>query len=191
MLGASPPWPAASRQSRVDYRVRLFSEFAGLVLIGGPASIPSRRITAYDHDQAGAPPSEVLRPYTQIYDVCIMSTEERSVTRGRLVAAIWLVSTALGAVIIILFRRDAPGQAALTTGLAIAGAVVAVWLLARPSYAAIAASTLLGVTWLVAYTALAVIQSGSPAAMVTDAFLAAAGTAAAGLSWTARARHRR
>src|SRR5829696_8972233 len=86
---------------------------------------------------------------------------------------------------------DAAGQAALTTGLAVAGAVVAVWLLVRPSSAAIAASILLGVAWLVAYTALAVVQSGSLGALVTDAFLAAAGAAAAGLSWTGRPRHRR
>ena len=93
--------------------------------------------------------------------------------------------------IIVLFRGDAAGQATLTTGLALAGAAVAVWLLVRPSSAAIAASILLGVAWLVAYAALAVIQSGSLGALVTDAFLAAAGAAAAGLSWTGRPRHRR
>jgi len=117
--------------------------------------------------------------------------EERPLSRSRLVAVIWLAAAALAGVIIILFRGDAAGQAALTTGLAVAGAVVAVWLLVRPSSAAIAASILLGVAWLVAYTALAVVQSGSLGALVTDAFLAAAGAAAAGLSWTGRPRHRR
>jgi hypothetical protein len=113
------------------------------------------------------------------------------VGRSRLVAAIWMAAAALAGVIIVLFRGDAPGQAALTTVLAVAGAGVAVWLLVRPSSVAIAASIVLGVVWLVTYTALAVIQSGSLAALVTDAFLAAAGAAAAGLSWTGRPRHRR
>ena len=54
-------------------------------------------------------------------------------TRSRVIAVIWVVATVLAVVITVLFRGDAPGLAAVTVVLAVAGAVVAVWLLVRPS----------------------------------------------------------
>jgi hypothetical protein len=114
--------------------------------------------------------------------------EERPVTRSRVIAVIWVVATALAVVITVLYRGDAPGQAALTVVLAVAGAAVAVWLLVRPSAGAIVASALVGVAWLIAYAVLAVIQSDVLAALVTDVGLAVAGAVAAGLSWAARRR---
>ena len=113
--------------------------------------------------------------------------------RSRLVAAIWMAAAALAGVIIVLFRGDAPGQAALTTVLAVAGAGVAVWLLVQSVIGGDRRIHRLGrrvaghviPRWRLS-------QSGSLAALVTDAFLAAAGAAAAGLSsWTGRPRHRR
>ena len=74
----------------------------------------------------------------------------------------------MAAVITVLFRGDAPGQAAVTVVLAVAGAVVAVWLLVRPSAGAMVASALVGVAWLIAYAVLAVVQSNLLAALVTD-----------------------
>ena len=109
-------------------------------------------------------------------------------TRKRVIAVIWVVATALAVVITVLFRGDAPAQAALTVVLAVAGAAVAVWLLVRPSSGAMVASAVVGVAWLIAYAVLAVIQSDLLAALVTDVFLAAAGAVAAGLSWAARPR---
>lgn len=109
-------------------------------------------------------------------------------TRSRVIAVIWAVATALAVVITVLFRGDAPGQAAVTVVFAVAGAAMAVWLLVRPSAGAIVASALVGVAWLIAYAVLAVIQSDLLAALVTDVGLAAAGAVAAGLSWAARHR---
>ena len=67
------------------------------------------------------------------YDACIITMEERPVTRSRVIAVIWAVATALAVVITVLFRGDAPGQAAVTVVFAVAGAAMAVWLLVRPS----------------------------------------------------------
>ena len=95
----------------------------------------------------------------------------------------WLAAAALSVVFTLVFRVDS-AQIVVTLALALLTAALGVWMVLRPSTAAVGASLGVGIVWLAVYAGLAVLQSGEIAAWVTDAFLAVVGGVVGFVAWT-------
>lgn len=101
------------------------------------------------------------------------------------IGASWLVVAALSIAMTLAFRVD-PTQIRLTLGLAVVTAVLGIWMILRPSTAAVGASLAVAIVWLAGYASLAALQSDDVGAWVTDAFLAVAGLGVGLVVWTRR-----
>ncbi len=100
------------------------------------------------------------------------------------IGAAWLAVAALSVVFTLVFRVDS-AQIVVTLGLALVTAALGVWMVLRPSTAAVGGASLgVGIVWLAVYAGLAVLQSDEIAAWVTDAFLAVAGGFVGFVAWT-------
>jgi hypothetical protein len=98
---------------------------------------------------------------------------------GRQIAgASWLAAGIFGIAITIMFRNET-GQIVPTTGLAVATAIVGLWMLARSQPFPALVPVVFGASWLVLYGGLALLQAGEVAAWVTDVFLAVVGVGVA------------
>jgi hypothetical protein len=104
-------------------------------------------------------------------------------SRLKAIGAAWLAVAALSVVFTLLFRVE-PAQILVTLALALVTATLGVWMVLRPSTAAIGASLGVGIVWLAVYAGLAVLQSDEIAAWVTDAFLAVVGGVVGFVAWT-------
>jgi hypothetical protein len=91
--------------------------------------------------------------------------------------ATWLVAAGFAIAVTLIFRTD-PVQLLVTTAVGVVGAVVGIWLIARPSALVVSASNVVAVGWAVLYAVLTVQQSDEVAAWTTDVALIAIGTAA-------------
>ena len=110
--------------------------------------------------------------------------------RLRIAGALWIAVAVMSIAATFVFRVD-PFQIVATTALGAATAVLGAWMVVLPSRLAIPTSIVAGVAWLVLYFGLAVVQSGEPAAWVTDAFLGLAASIPVILAWKARSQFNR
>lgn len=104
-------------------------------------------------------------------------------SRLKAIGAAWLAVAALSVVFTFVFRVE-PAQIVVTLALALVTAALGVWMVLRPSTAAVGASLGAGIVWLAVYAGLAVLQSDEIAAWVTDAFLAVVGGVVGFVAWT-------
>lgn len=107
--------------------------------------------------------------------------------RLRIAGVLWIAVAILSIAVTVVFRVDS-NQVVATVGLGSVTAVLGLWMLARPNGVAIPASITAGIAWLVLYAGLAVLQSDELAALVTDVFLAVAGSGVGLVASTAGAR---
>jgi len=91
---------------------------------------------------------------------------------------LWVVSALLAVAISLIFRVD-PVQVVVTIAASAVAAVLGVWMIARPSTAAVPLSYVVGLAWLALYAALTFQQSAELVAWTTDVFLALIGVGAA------------
>lgn len=91
--------------------------------------------------------------------------------------------------ITLIFRIDA-AQWVVTMAMGVVAALVGLWLIARPSALAVAASNVVAVAWTVLYAVLTVQQADELAAWVTDVSLLVIGAAAGIAAYRAAARPR-
>lgn len=105
--------------------------------------------------------------------------------RMRTAGILWVVSALLGTGITLTFRID-PVQKAVTIAAGVVAAALGLWMIARPSTAAVPVSNVVGVAWLVLYASLTVWQFGELAAWTTDVFLALIGLGATFLAYRTR-----
>jgi hypothetical protein len=90
---------------------------------------------------------------------------------------LWLVAAGSAIAVTLIFRVD-PAQRVVTVAVGVVAAVVALWLIARPSALVVSASNAVSVVWIVLYAVLTVLQSDELAAWTTDVALIAIGGAA-------------
>jgi hypothetical protein len=98
-------------------------------------------------------------------------------TRLGIAGVIWLAAAAFAIAITVMFRID-PFQWGATLALAVAAALLGLWLITRPSALAVSISNSVAVVWIVLYAGLALQQAGELAAWTTDIGLLATGGAA-------------
>jgi hypothetical protein len=96
----------------------------------------------------------------------------------RTAGILWVVSALFAAAVSLIFRVD-PIQVILTIAASAVAAVLGVWMIARPSTAAVRLSYVVGLAWLALYATLTFQQSAELAAWTTDVFLALIGVGAA------------
>jgi hypothetical protein len=87
----------------------------------------------------------------------------------------------------LIFRTD-PFQWVVTMAVGVVAAVLAVWLIVRPSALVVSASNVGAVAWTILYAILAVQQSDDLPAWTTDVFLVAIAVAAGVAAYRAEAR---
>jgi len=96
----------------------------------------------------------------------------------RTAGILWVVSALFAAAMSLIFRDD-PIQVILTIAASAVAAVLGVWMIARPSTAAVPLSYVVGLAWLALYAVLTFQQSAELVAWTTDVFLALIGVGAA------------
>ncbi len=95
----------------------------------------------------------------------------------RTAGILWVVSALLATGITLIFRND-PVQVVVTIAASAIALVLGLWMIARPSTAAVPLSNVFGAAWLALYATLTFRQSGELAAWTTDVFLALIGLGA-------------
>jgi hypothetical protein len=101
--------------------------------------------------------------------------------------AVWLVAAGFAIAMTLIFRTD-PVQWVVTTAVGVVGAVMGLWLIARPSVLVVSVSNVVAVVWIVLYAVLTVQQSDELAAWTTDVALIAVGAAAGLVAYRAAGR---
>src|SRR5258706_15001127 len=96
----------------------------------------------------------------------------------RTAGILWVVSALFATAMSLIFRDD-PIQVILTIAASAVAAVLGVWMIARPSTAAVPPSYVVGLAWLALYAALTFQQSGELVAWTSDGILALIGVGAA------------
>ena len=102
----------------------------------------------------------------------------------RWAGVLWLFAAVFAVVITVVFRID-PLQWVVTIIAGAVGAILGLWLIARPTAALARWSAVAGLAWLIIYALLTVQQIGELVAWATDVFLAALGVAAATVAYRA------
>jgi hypothetical protein len=117
------------------------------------------------------------------------TNEHSSDTVKRLGAAgiLWLVAAGFAIAMTLIFRTDL-FQWVVTMAVGVVAAVLAVWLIVRPSALVVSASNVGAVAWTILYAILAVQQSDDLPAWTTDVFLVAIAAAAGVAAYRAKAR---
>jgi hypothetical protein len=109
-----------------------------------------------------------------------------SVKRLGTAGVLWLVAAGFAIAMTLIFRTD-PLQWVVTMAVAVVAAVLAVWLIVRPSALVVSASNVVAAVWTVLYAVLTAQQSDELPAWTTDVFLIAIAAAAGVATYRAAA----